>query len=143
MHRWRWAAGPLVLGLLVLTAGVLRAERVPSQKTVVPRDPGTRGDITVPYLTNGYSALGVYQGVAPRIYASPILDDPKAPQARPVYNLIFYGATQAFGDESQGAVSRRSPSRPIEGCAAPRTRCAASSHLFLEKRTAAIRVFSG
>ena len=106
MHRWRWAAGPLVLGLLALTAAAAQADRVPSHKTVIPRDPGVRGDITVPYLTNGNSALGVYQGVAPRIYASPVLDDPAAPQARPVFNLIFYGASQGFGDKSEGAVSR-------------------------------------
>ena len=106
MHRWRWLVGPLALGLLALTADAVRADRVPSQKTVVPRDPGTRGDITVPYLTNGYTALGVYQGVAPRIYASPVVNDPNAPQARPVFNLIFYGATQAFGDKNEGAVSR-------------------------------------
>ena len=112
MHRWRWALGPLVLGFLVLTAGAVRADRVPSQKTVVPPQPGTRGDITVPYLTNGYTTLGVYQGVAPRIYASPILNDPNAPQARPVYNLIFYGASQAFGDKSEGAVSRPKPVVP-------------------------------
>jgi hypothetical protein len=106
MHRWRWAAGPLVLALMLLTTAAVRADRVPSQKTVILPDPGMRGDITVPYTTNGYTTLGVYQGVAPRIYASPIVGDLKNPQARPVYNLIFYGATRAFGDESDGAVSR-------------------------------------
>ena len=44
--------------------------------------------------------------VAPRIYSSPIVDDPANPQARPVYNLIFYGGRQAFGDRSNGAVPR-------------------------------------
>jgi hypothetical protein len=106
MYHLRWAVGPLVLGVLLLTANAGRADRVPSQKAVEPRDPGVRGDITVPYLTNGSTALGVYQGVAPRIYASPIVSDPKNPQARPVFNLIFYGATRALGDKSDGAVSR-------------------------------------
>ena len=106
MHRWRWALGPLVLTLMLLTTTAVRADRVPSQKTVIPRDPGARGDITVPYLTNSYSTLGVYQGVAPRIYSSPIVNDPRSPQARPVFNLIFYGATRDIGDASDGAVSR-------------------------------------
>ena len=106
MHRCRWAVGPLLLGLMLLTAGAVRADRVPSQKTVMPRDPGVRGDITVPYLTNGYTALGVWQGVAPRIYAAPIVNDPTNPNARPVYNLQFYGATEAFGGLTEGAVSR-------------------------------------
>ena len=106
MHRWRRAVGPLVLSLMLLTAAAAQADRVPSHKTVIPRDPGVRGDITVPYLTNSNSALGVYQGVAPRIYATPIVNDPAAPQARPVYNLIFYGGTQSFGDGNEGAVSR-------------------------------------
>ena len=106
MHRWSWAAGPLILGLMLLTTAAVRADRVPSQKTVVPRDPGDRGDITVPYLTNTNTALGVYQGVAPIIYATPVVDDPRKPGARPVYNLPFYGASQAFGDGSEGVVSR-------------------------------------
>lgn len=106
MHRWRWAAGPLALGLVLLAAGGALADRVPSQKTVIPRDPGVRGDITVPYLTNGYTALGVWQGVAPRVYATPIVNDPTNPNARPVYNLPFYGATEAFGSSNEGAVSR-------------------------------------
>ena len=112
MHRWRWVAGPLVLGLMLLTAAAVRADRVPSYKTVVPRDPGVRGDITVPYLTNTGSALGVYQGVAPRIYATSIVNDPTQPQARPVYNLIFYGASQAFGGGNEGAVSLPKPVVP-------------------------------
>jgi hypothetical protein len=45
--------------------------------------------------------------VAPRIYSSPIVDDPRNPQARPVYNLIFYGGQQAFGDRSNGAAPRK------------------------------------
>ena len=66
---------------------------------------GSRVDITVPYLTNGTSAF-MPGCVAPRIFSSPIVDDPANPQARPVYNLIFYGSRQAFGDRSNGAVPR-------------------------------------
>ena len=105
MHRC-WILGPLALALMLWTAGAVRADRVPSHKTVIPADPGTRGDITVPYMTNGLTTLGVYQGVAPRIYASPILGDPNNPQARPVFNLPFYGATRSIGDQNDGAVSR-------------------------------------
>ncbi len=59
----------------------------------------------MPYLTNGTSAFGAYS-VAPRIFSSPIVDDPANPQARPVYKLIFYGSQQGFGDRSNGAVPR-------------------------------------
>jgi hypothetical protein len=112
MHRWRWALGPLVLAVMMWTAGAVRADRVPSHKTVFQRVPGTRADITMPYLTNGYSTLGVYQGVAPLIYSSPILVDPKNPQARPVFNLPFYGGTRSLGDQNDGAVSRPKPPVP-------------------------------
>jgi len=44
--------------------------------------------------------------VAPLIYKSPSVDDPKNPQAKPVFNLIFYGAKQGFGDKSNGAAPR-------------------------------------
>src|SRR5262249_46298313 len=106
MVRWHAAAGLLVLGLLPLTANPARADRVPSSKVAVPPSTGTRVDITVPYLTNGTSALGVANGVAPRIYNSPQVDDPTNPQARAAYNLPFYGGSQAFGDKANGVVSR-------------------------------------
>ena len=93
----------------MLTTSAVRADRVPSHKTVIPRDPGVRGDITVPYTTNGYTTLGVYQGVAPRIYATPIVEDLKQPQTRPVFNLIFYGATQSFGDGNEGCTCSSTP----------------------------------
>jgi hypothetical protein len=109
MQRWMGFAGLLVLGLSLLTAGAARAERVPSQKTVVPRDPGVRGDITVPYLTDGTSNLITNGYVAPRVYSSPIVDDPRNPGARPVYNLPFWGGVQSFGDKSNGAVPRQTP----------------------------------
>jgi hypothetical protein len=109
MHRWRWAVGPLILGLFLVTVNTVRADRVPSQKAVLPRDPGSRGDITVPYITNGFTTLGVYQGVAPRVYAAPTVNDPNNPQIRPVFNLQFYGATRSLGDRSDGAVSKPKP----------------------------------
>lgn len=109
MHSLRWSVAPLVLGLFLLSASASRADRVPSQKAVLPRDPGARGDITVPYLNNSFTALGVYQGVAPRIYASPTVYDPNNPQIRPVFNLPFYGATMSYGDRSNGAVSKPKP----------------------------------
>jgi hypothetical protein len=111
MIRWQAAAGLLVLGLLPLTANPVRADRVPSSKVVVPPSTGTRVDITVPYTTDGYSTLIVNQRVQPRIYSSPVVDDPSNPQARPVYNLPFYGGSQSYGDKSNGAVSR--PKSPV------------------------------
>jgi hypothetical protein len=113
MRRWRWAAGLLVLGLLLVPAAAARADRVPSQKTEVPRDPGVRGDITVPYLTDGRSNLMVSGYVAPRVYASPCVNDPKNPGVRPVYNLPFYGGVQAFGSRSEGATPRAYPVIPV------------------------------
>ena len=95
-----------MLGTFVWTANALRADRVPSEKVISPRVPGVRGDITVPYLTNGFTTLGVYQGVAPAVYASPTVHDPVNPQIRPVFNLPFYGATRSFGGDNDGAVSR-------------------------------------
>ena len=66
---------------------------------------GTRVDITVPYTTSGNSTF-MNGAVAPRIYSSPIVDDPSNPQARPVFNLPFYGGKQSFGDRSNGAKPR-------------------------------------
>mgnify|MGYP001316474764 CR=1 FL=1 len=105
MQRWRWAAGPLVLGLLLLAAGGAKADRVPSHKTAIPPSTGARTDVTVPFLSNGTSTLGAYR-VAPRIYASPQVNDPGNPQVKPTFNLIFYGSVQAFGDRNNGAVPR-------------------------------------
>jgi hypothetical protein len=103
----RLAAGAaLAIGLALAAAGPARADRVPSTKAVTAPSPGARVDITVPYLTNGRTALGVYNGVAPRVYGSPIVDDPQNPQLKPVFNLIFYGSAQSFGDKSDGATQR-------------------------------------
>jgi hypothetical protein len=105
MNCWRWLAAALAIGVLVGLTNVASAGRVPMTRNDGQRSNGTREDITVPYLTTGKTAFGAYS-VAPRIYSSPIVDDPANPQARPVYNLIFYGARQSFGDKSNGAVMR-------------------------------------
>jgi hypothetical protein len=100
-----WLAAALALTVAAALADSARAERVPTMRTEGMRNPGVRGDLTVPYLTTGYSTF-MTGAVAPRIYSSPIVNDPVNPQARPVYNLIFYGGRQAFGDRSNGAVPR-------------------------------------
>jgi hypothetical protein len=106
MNRWRWLAGVLAVGAVLAVTSLASAARVPTTRSEGEKSPGSRVDITVPYLTTGYSAF-MPGSVAPRIYSSPIVDDPANPQARPVYNLIFYGARQAFGDRSNGAVMRQ------------------------------------
>jgi hypothetical protein len=79
--------------------------RVMTLRTQGPRSTGARRDISVPYLTTGGSAfMSGYAG--PRIYSSPIVNDPLNPGSRPVFNLPFYGARQAFGDRSEGAAPR-------------------------------------
>jgi hypothetical protein len=100
----RWTFG-LVLAVLVGTAVSVHADRVPSSKTVIQPSPGARVDITVPYLTTGRTTLGAYY-VAPRIYASPDVQDRRNPAVKPVFNLIFYGSAQSFGDRSDGATQR-------------------------------------
>ena len=94
-------AGALTLGVL----GQVRADRTPSSKAVIPPSTGSRVDITVPYLTSGKTTLGAY-AVAPRVYGSPIVEDTRNPQAKPVFNLIFYGSSMSFGDQSNGATQR-------------------------------------
>jgi hypothetical protein len=102
MSRW---IGGLALAVVLLGGVSARADRVPSGKTVLTPSPGARGDITVPYLTNGRSTLGAYS-VAPRIYGSPNVQDTRNPAVKPVFNLIFYGSAQSFGDRSDGATQR-------------------------------------
>src|SRR5579859_164420 len=104
MFRWRWALGLMAVGLL-LPVGGARADRVPGTKTVMPPSTGSRIDITVPYLTTGYSTL-MPGRVAPYIYSSPIADDPQNPGTKPVFNLIFYGAQMNYGDQENGATPR-------------------------------------
>ena len=103
----RRGAALLALGLLVLGAGPARAERVPSSRVVTLPSTGARPDITVPYITNGRSTLGVYQGVAPQVLGSPVLTDPALPEVKPVFNLIYYGSTTSWGAPSVGAGPRQ------------------------------------
>lgn len=100
-----WLAATLALVVSAALAVSARAERVPTTRTAGLRSNGARVNIAVPYLTTGNSAF-MSGAVAPRIYSSPIVSDPANPQSRPVFNLIFYGARQAFGDRSNGAVPR-------------------------------------
>src|SRR5262249_6246469 len=97
----------LALVVLVALAGSAEANRVPSQKAEGQRNPGARGDITVPYLTNGYSTLGVATGVGPIIYANPTVDDPKNAGILPVFNLIYYGSSQSVSATNPGAMPRK------------------------------------
>jgi hypothetical protein len=91
--------------LALLAAGFARADRTaPTRVPSPPPATGTRPDITVPYTTDGRSTL-MGTRVEPRVYSSPIVDDPKNPAARQVFNLPFYGAVMSFGDKSNGAVS--------------------------------------
>jgi hypothetical protein len=99
-------AGLLAAGAVLLAAGNARADHTGSLRTNGQRSNGARTDITVPYLTSGGSAFLRGSGVAPRIYNSPTVDDPKYPQAKPVFNLIYYGSKQGFGDKSNGAKPR-------------------------------------
>src|SRR5438477_6854461 len=103
------ACAAAAAAVLALLAPAARADRVPSSKVQIEPQHGTKPDIRVPYTTNGNQNLGVANGVSPRIYSSPVVDDPRDPQARPVFNLPFYGAIQAFGGASNGAMSRPNP----------------------------------
>ena len=97
--------GLAALALFLSLAGLAEAGRVPVTRSEGYRNNGTRADITVPYLTTGRSTF-MSGYVQPRIYSSPILDDPRYPGVKPVFNLIFYGARQSFGDRSNGASPR-------------------------------------
>jgi hypothetical protein len=100
------STAPFALAALLLIAGLARAERVPSRKTVYPGSSGARQDITVPYLTNGYSTLGVWNGVEPFIYSKPGLGNVDDAQVRPVFNLIYYGSRQNYNSSNPGAFPR-------------------------------------
>ncbi|HEV8059595.1 MAG TPA: hypothetical protein VGP68_06970 [Gemmataceae bacterium] len=95
----------LALGLVFVFAGSAFADRLPSVRTSGQKMPGYHVDITVPYLDHGKNAFQGYS-VAPQIKASPTVSDQVNPGAKPVYNLPFYGAKQAFGSGSNGAVQR-------------------------------------
>ena len=105
MSTPRWISAAFVVVILLVEAGATRAARTPSLRTASPRSSGARSDITVPYLTTGRTTF-MATSVAPRIYSSPIVDDPGYPQMKPVYNLIYYGSKQAFGGRSNGATDR-------------------------------------
>jgi hypothetical protein len=106
----------IALVALIALAGSAEAGRVPSRKADGQRTPGARGDVTVPYLTNGDTTLGVYHGVSPIIYASPTVNDTANAGVLPVFNLIFYGSKQAVSGSNPGAEPRRAnqlrPFRP-------------------------------
>ena len=103
MSRSLWS---LALGALLVAGALARAERVPSTKTVLPPSTGSRVDITVPFLSNGRSTLGVANGVAPKIVSDPALDETGDRKGRPVFNLPFFGAVQSFNGYSFGSVER-------------------------------------
>src|SRR5436305_12493473 len=102
MNRFGWVAALLAVGLVLAEAGTATAGRTTMVRTSGQRNDGSRRDQSVPYLNNGSSGFGAYS-VAPRIYSSPIVDDPKNPQAKPVFNLQFYGSVESYGDKSNGA----------------------------------------
>jgi hypothetical protein len=106
MNRCFYAA--ILGGAAMFLAGAdsAQAARTVSLRTQVEWSTGCRQDITVPYLTSWKTTIipGTY--VAPRIYASPNVDDARYPQGMPVFNLIYYGSIQGFGDRSDGAKPR-------------------------------------
>ena len=95
------------LVVLAALAGSAEANRVPSHKAEGQRAPGARGDITVPYVTNGRSTLGVATGVGPIIYANPTVSDPRNAGVLPVFNLIYYGSSQSTSATNPGAEPRK------------------------------------
>ncbi len=105
MRHLRWSLA--LLAVVALAVATARADRVPTRRTVAPKSSGSRTDITVPYTTNGFSNFGVYQGVSPRIYFSPDVADKQFPDTRRVYNLPFWGGVLSNGDQSEGAVPRK------------------------------------
>jgi hypothetical protein len=92
--------------MLLAEATLADAERVPSTRVVTLPATGVRTDVTVPYTTNGRSTLGVYDGVAPQVMARPGLGTQNDVQARPVYNLPFYGSALYFNSGFFGAIER-------------------------------------
>jgi hypothetical protein len=93
-----------ILAALAVTAAA--SARVPSTKTVLLPQPGARGDITVPYTTNGFSTLGVANGVSPAMFAAPKLDSAATPKMQNVYNLIYYGSRLGSSSPANAATPR-------------------------------------
>jgi hypothetical protein len=97
-------AALLALGITIFASADALA-RTPTMRTTGQRDPGVKGDHAVPYLTTGNSAF--FSGfVGPQIISCQNVIDPVSSNAKPVYNIIFYGAKQSFGDKFNGATSR-------------------------------------
>ena len=94
------------LGLLLALAASADAARVASSKADRNSNSGAKPDITVPYLTNGTSTLGVTQGVSAIIIASPGLGGAKGDMQRPVFNLIFYGSQKSSSPDFSHATQR-------------------------------------
>jgi len=104
MRPLKGLVGVLTVGIALWTVSAAFAERVPTTRTESPRANGIRPDITVPYLNNGSNFNGY--SVAPRVYATPQVDDPANPGVRPTYNLPFYGGVMGYGDGNNGALPR-------------------------------------
>jgi hypothetical protein len=100
-------AGLLAVGMF-LVGGDAFAGRTPSVRTEGQRNPGVRGDQSVPYLTTGNSAFMTTTYVAPKVMESPQLSDPRLPAVQPTYNLQFWGGVEGIGDNFNGAVPRMS-----------------------------------
>jgi len=97
--------GLALLAILVLPGvGSAQGSKVLTTRTAGWRSTGSRGDITVPYLTTGTTAFirGNYVGV--RIYSATMVDDLYLADVRPVYNLPFWGGMQAFSTRANGVM---------------------------------------
>jgi hypothetical protein len=110
MSRTPWSRGLPALALVLCLAGAADAARSPTFRTPGFHNNGTRVDITVPYLSHGLDAFHA-NGVAPRVYSSPVVEEAVNPGVKPVFNLPFYGGVLSFGDYSTGATPR--PRRPL------------------------------
>ena len=96
----------LSISCLLVLAASTQAARVPSSKADRTNNFGARPDITVPYLTNGTTTLGVAPGVSPIISPSPGLGGEKGDTERPVFNLIFYGSWKSSSPDFIFATKR-------------------------------------
>ena len=114
MRKTFWIPGLLTAAFLMAGSGLAQAGRVPTVRTSGFNSSGARSDITVPYLTTGKSAF-MSGSVAPQILISPNVDSVRNPQVVPVFNLIFYGARQGFGDRFNGAELKRWSVNPLTG----------------------------
>src|SRR5208282_3654997 len=106
MKRWIWGVALALVAMLVAGTVPAQAGRTLSMRVQIQHNLGVRQDVTVPFLTTGKSTIMSGTSVAPIIYSSPNVDGAKNPQVVPVYNLIYQGARQGFGDRSNGAKAR-------------------------------------